>query len=524
MIDAAAPRIGSSLRWGLSITCTALSLVAAPPTRPTQVAVQAEPPLEIRLAALQAVSPGLTPEAARKRIARLEAAWRRAQAKGLLKGAAWAESQQAGRREILGKAYLDARPGHPGMTEDQIFSAYMAQGEQRRVSHVLCKTQEDAEAALKRIQAGEPFDRVASELSQDPSAAINHGDLGWIRQKEMVAAFGDPVFAAAIGAVVGPMKSEFGWHVAKVWEARSPKAGDFPAERPTLVKQAAAAETAMKQEAALGPLRQRYPLRPDMTVLGADRTTEALPGDETKVAGRVAGFPIYLKALKAHLAEVLRTMGQSHSLGAATKGRFMEGLADKIRFAAAAQKQGLDRKPQVRAALWVDEHERAYARLAEAHLAALKIPEADLQKHHQAHPDRFRQVGALRMQVLVADSKDRVDEALSQVRMGMAWREAVNRFASAEATGNPEPGWVEVASLRTMVPPTLMQPLLGGPLGQVVGPMLGPDGFMIFNVLERRPGPVMAFSECQEVVRADYLREQGATLVEQALDQAADRP
>lgn len=519
MLDATVPRIGSSLCWGLVASFAAPSLVAAPP-RPAKVAAQADPPLETRVAALLAVSQGMAPEAARQRITRLETAWRRAQAKGLLKGAAWAESRQEGRRGILGKAYLDARPSHPGMTEAQIFSAYMAQGEQRRVSHVLCKTQEDAGAALKRIQAGEPFDRVASELSQDPSAAINRGDLGWIRQKEMVAAFGDPVFAAAIGAVVGPLKSEFGWHVAKVWEARSPKAGDFPAERPALVKQAAAAETAMKRDAALGPLRQRYPLTPDMAVLGADRTTEALPGDETKVAGRVAGLPISLKALKAHLAEVLKTMGQSHSLGAATKGRFMEGLADQIRLAAAAQKQGLDRKPPVRAALWVDEHERAYARLAEVHLAALKVPEADLQKHHQAHPDRFRQVGALRMQVLVADSKDRVDEALNQVRMGMAWREAVNRFASAEATGDPEPGWIEVASLRTMVPPTLMQPLLGGPLGQAVGPMLGPDGFMIFNVLERRPGPVMALDECRDAVRADYLKHHGRALVDASLDQA----
>jgi len=38
---------------------------------------------------------------------------------------------------------------------------------------------------------------------------------------------------------------------------------------------------------------------------------------------------------------VLKTMGQSHSLGAATKGRFMEGLTDQIRLVAAARKGGL---------------------------------------------------------------------------------------------------------------------------------------------------------------------------------------
>ncbi len=111
-----------------------------------------------------------------------------------------------------------------------------------------------------------------------------------------------------------------------------------------------------------------------------------------------------------------------------------------------------------------------------------------------------------------------MEAALNQVRMGLPWREAVARFANAEATGNPEPGWLEVASLKALVPPTLMQPLLTGPLGQPVGPMLGPDGYMIFNALERRPGPVLPLAECRDAVRADYLKVHGAAMVERDLD------
>ena len=503
-----------------------LSLRAAPPQRPAQASAQipgraltrTAEALDARVAVLVAGDTGLGHEAARLRIARLEEAWKRAGAQGLLTTSAWEEFRQEGQREILVKAYLDSRPGHPGMTEDQVLAAFLAQGEQRRVSHVLCKTSEEAEAAMKRIQGGEAIDAVAAERSVDPSAAVNRGELGWIRQREMVAAFGDPVFAAPIGELVGPLKSEFGWHVAKVWESRRPKADDFPAQRQALMKQAAKAESAMKREKALESLRARYPLTPDMEVLGGDRTTEPLPGDEKRVAGRVAGMTISLKALKAHLADVLKTMGQSHSLGAATKGRFMEGLADQIRLVAAARKGGLDRHPKVQAALWVDARNRAHQRYSEAFLAGVKVADGDLQKHHQAFPDRFRQVGALRLQVLVAESKDRVDEALNQVRAGMVWRQAVTQFGNAEATGNPEPGWVEVASLSALVPPTLMQPLLAGPMGQAVGPMLGPDGFMIFNVLERRPGPVMTLDECRDAVRADYLKVHGQALVEASLD------
>lgn len=512
-----------SLRNGFSAGRTAAllglillvpSALAAPAKRPAR----AVGPVADRQKAILAANPGLAPEVAQARIARLEQAWARAWAKGLLKTPEWQESRQEGRQGVLGKAYLDTRPGHPGMTEEQAQTSFLAQGEERRVSHVLCKTPEDADAALKRIQGGEPFEKVAVEVSTDPSAAKNRGDLGWIRQNQMVAAFGDPVFAAPVGKLVGPVKSEFGWHLAKSWEARRKTAADFAAERDGLMKTAAATQVKMKRDAALETLRPRYPLVPDMDVLGADRTTETLPGDDKKVAGRVAGTTISLRALKRHLVDVLKTMGQSHSLGAATKASFMEELADQVRLATAARRQGLDRRPGVQAALWLDERERAYARYSEVYLAEVKVPEADLERHHQAFPDRFRQVGALRLQVLVADSQGQVDEALNQVRLGLAWREAAAKYGSTEATGNPEPGWVEATSLKAMVPPSLMQPLLAGPLDQPVGPMLGPDGYMIFNVLERRPGPVLPLAECLDAVRADYLKAHGQAMVDRSLE------
>jgi hypothetical protein len=505
MFDPAFFRNATAPRWVILCAFAGTALVAAPPKRPAPQAVEA------RLAFLLAADPAPTPEGARLRLARLEEAWKRAGAMGLLKGPDWEDMRQEGQRVILAKAYLDSRPGHPGMTEAQVLAGFLAQGEQRRVSHLLCKTREAAEAAMKRIQDGEPFDAVASEVSVDPSVAVNRGDLGWIRQREMVAAFGEPVFAAPLGTLVGPLQSEFGWHIAKVLETRSPRAEDFPAQRAALMKQASLAEASMKREKALESLRERYPLLPDMEALGGDRTTEALPGDEKRVAGRVAG------------TSILKTMGQSHSLGAATKARFMEGLADQLRLVAAARRQGIDRQPKVQAALWVDERDRAHRRYSEAFLAAFKVADADLKQHHEAHPDRFREVGALRLQVLVAESKDRVDEALNGLHSGMGWREAVTKFASAEATGDPEPGWVEVASLRNLVPPTLMQPLLAGALGQAVGPMLGPDGFMLFSVLERRPGPVMPLEGCRDAVRADYLKVHGQALVAAALDQTGPK-
>lgn len=506
------------MAWG----CLAVVLTAGMAIPKAGPAVTASPSSrEARLRAAQAASPTTPAAELPALVNRWEAAWTRAQASGLLRSQEGREALLGTRRKVLAKLFVDAQPGHGSMNEEQVRASFLAQGEERHVAHVLCGSEAEAQAVLKRLQAGEPFDKVASEASVDPSVAKNKGDLGWIRKKDMVEAFGEPVFAASSGDLVGPLKSEFGWHVAKVREVRNPRPEDFPAVKDGLMKQAAALQESVKRDAALEKLRGRYPLRPAMDVLGADRTTEVRPGDEAKVAGRVAGVAISLREMKQHLAVVLKTMGQSHSLGASTKSQFMQGIADEIRLAAAARAQGLDRRPAAQAALWAGDRRMAFTLFTESYLAKASVPEDQMKAHHEAHSDRFRRVGALRFQVLVAETEDRANDALAQIRSGLPWREAVARYGDPEATGNPEPGWVEVASLQAMLHPTLLKSMVNGALDQPQGPMLGQDGYMIFNVLERRPGPVMPLAECLEAVRADYLKVHGAEMVDRFLDSSA---
>lgn len=448
---------------------------------------------------------------------RLEEAWRRAKALGLLDSLEGREALERSRLDILGRALLDTRPGHELPSDDQLLAMFLGQGEERRVSHLVCRTEEEAKAALVRLRAGEDFAAVTSAVSIDPTALQNGGDLGWMRQKQLARAFGDPVFAAAPGALVGPFQTNFGWHVAKVTEARAPRPADFPAAKPALLKEAEEALLSLKRQAALEGLRERYPLRADMAVLGLDRTLDAAPGDETRIAGRVAGQAITLRDLKLHLGKTFKSGGPSHSMGASIKRSFMEGIADRLRLAAAAKALGLHLKPPVRSAIWAGQRQEAYLLYQQAYLARLEIPEAVLAEHHRNHPDRFLSVGAVRLQVLVADSEEACQQAMEQVRQGMAWGQAASRFGNQEATGDPEPGWVEVADLLKLVPLGNLKAITNGPLGQPVGPFLAPDGWTVLKVLGRRAGPLMPLAECRDQVRSDYLKGQGASLVDQAL-------
>ncbi|MDP8968921.1 MAG: peptidylprolyl isomerase [Actinomycetota bacterium] len=85
-----------------------------------------------------------------------------------------------------------------------------------RVRHILVESDQQAQDVLRRLQAGEDFAALASEVSIDPGSASRGGDLGAIRRGETVRAFEQAVFAAQPGQFVGPVPTEFGYHVLQV--------------------------------------------------------------------------------------------------------------------------------------------------------------------------------------------------------------------------------------------------------------------------------------------------------------------
>lgn len=83
------------------------------------------------------------------------------------------------------------------------------------VSHILLETEEDAQVVLNRVESGEDFATVAIEASTGPSGP-NGGDLGCAPSSQYVGPFAEAVDAAEVGEFVGPVETEFGFHVLVV--------------------------------------------------------------------------------------------------------------------------------------------------------------------------------------------------------------------------------------------------------------------------------------------------------------------
>jgi hypothetical protein len=83
------------------------------------------------------------------------------------------------------------------------------------VSHILLESEAEADAALVRLADGEDFAELAIELSTGPSAP-GGGDLGCAPSSNYVGPFAEAVDGAEQGEYVGPVETEFGFHVLVV--------------------------------------------------------------------------------------------------------------------------------------------------------------------------------------------------------------------------------------------------------------------------------------------------------------------
>lgn len=88
-----------------------------------------------------------------------------------------------------------------------------------RASHILVKSEDEANRLLKRIRDGEDFAEVAKRFSKCPSGKKG-GDLGYFGKGQMVPEFEDVCFTNDKGALVGPVKTQFGYHIIKVTDRK----------------------------------------------------------------------------------------------------------------------------------------------------------------------------------------------------------------------------------------------------------------------------------------------------------------
>ena len=147
--------------------------------------------------------------------------------------AEYQEMVENAKRDILAQMAMREVMKEAVVTEEEIQNFYeehkqqFTKGETVRAKHILTDSKDKCDEILAAIQSGETsFEDAAKEKSTCPSGAKG-GDLGEFGKGQMVKEFEEAAFTAEIGAVVGPVQTQFGYHLIKVEEKKDAVVAGF---------------------------------------------------------------------------------------------------------------------------------------------------------------------------------------------------------------------------------------------------------------------------------------------------------
>lgn len=142
-------------------------------------------------------------------------------AEGLDQDAAVKAKLEQARRQVLIEELLRRTVlAHAQVTDEEARKMYednkrLFSTETVRISHIMVKTETQAETLLKELQAGKDFAELAKAKSQDVGSAEKGGDLGELRHGQAVQEFEDEAFRLKEGELSPVIKTQYGYHILK---------------------------------------------------------------------------------------------------------------------------------------------------------------------------------------------------------------------------------------------------------------------------------------------------------------------
>lgn len=156
--------------------------------------------------------------------------------------------------KVLSDAYLqkfnDDHKPDAKLIDAQVKAVYAAKKdsfkapEEVHVAHILVMDKDDAAAKAKadkllaEAQSGADFAKLAKDNSSDASSAVKGGDLGLVSHGKMVPEFESAAFALEKPGQLSPVvKTQFGYHIIKLFEKKPARIKSLDEVRPELEKQ-----------------------------------------------------------------------------------------------------------------------------------------------------------------------------------------------------------------------------------------------------------------------------------------------
>ena len=147
---------------------------------------------------------------------------------GLQNGTQYQNELKSYRTQLAKNYFNDTK-----ITQELLEEGYKRLQKEIRASHILILVDENASAedtlkAYKKMEdiskkaiAGENFDDLAVQFSEDPSAKENKGDLSYFTAFRMVYPFENAAYKTPKGKISKIIRTRFGYHILKITDIRA---------------------------------------------------------------------------------------------------------------------------------------------------------------------------------------------------------------------------------------------------------------------------------------------------------------
>lgn len=126
------------------------------------------------------------------------------------------------KREVLAQLAINTSLKDVAVSNEEAVQYYEAnkkrfeKGATVHAKHILVNDEKECQDIYNAIKNGDITFEDAAKASSTCSSKAQGGDLGEFGKGQMVKEFEDAAFSAEIGVVVGPVKTQFGYHLIKV--------------------------------------------------------------------------------------------------------------------------------------------------------------------------------------------------------------------------------------------------------------------------------------------------------------------
>lgn len=388
---------------------------------------------------------------------------------------------QAQARLVQQALYKRAGIVQPEVAEEELRAYFQRSPYNRRVrfSLLMVRSQEQLPEILAALAKGADFEELSMQHSQDSRILERQADMGYHRWGDTMAshaALTERAFSMQVGEMSEPMQVADGYFLIKLTDTHPVS---FEQERETIQRLVMREKLGRQLLAYYDTLHARYNVRYEPEGLAADRSPEAV------VAAYDGGVLTVAQA-----RELLKGQGAGEKVLRREVGRRVLVPLETARLALADEpdlQRELERLRQMQLA----------RRLQDALQAQVPPPNPNgLSLFYEEHKLRYTAPAEVEVRRLLARDEAEGTAIVERMRAGRDTTELVDRFVSIIYGSGALEGDNPVSRA------------LRANEGTFHGPFATDNGYIVLQVLRRRPDRLPPLDEIREQVEADWAAAQ----------------